>query len=109
MDYDGTLAEIQKNVNNTYPEENVKKLLATMLQKFKLYIVTGRNVSDVKQRLGLDKITVAGSMGHQIVFADGKEYIYPLPEDIKNNFTTLRNDLKQVCLLPMICSNGVLF
>lgn len=61
-----------------------------------LAIISGRRAADVKKRVGIKHITYSGNHGLEIDFPNQTEYVYPLSDELKKNFTLLRDELNQV-------------
>ncbi len=69
VDFDGTLAKIQKNPYAAYLEDEQKKTIKKLSNIKNVYycIVTGRKLSDIKKRVGLSNdIIYSGNHGFEI-------------------------------------------
>lgn len=66
LDYDGTLTPIVKRPEDADLDDSVRDALKSLARKCFVAIVSGRGLSDVRQRVGLDRLTYAGSHGFEI-------------------------------------------
>lgn len=95
LDYDGTLAEINPNPNFTEIRPESKKALQQLvtLPNIFLAIISGRTVSNVRNKAGIENVTYSGNHGMEILFTNNTEYHYPISSEIYKNCTKLRNIL----------------
>lgn len=96
-DFDGTLAEIKPNPVNTRMTAETKHLVHKLATHPNIYlaVISGRRVSDVHERVGLDNITYSGNHGLEIIFSNGTEYHYPMPPEVYKNCSLLRDEIQQ--------------
>lgn len=66
FDYDGTLAPIVKNPKDAILPDKAKEILQQLAQDFLVAVVSGRDRSDVKEKVGLENVYYAGSHGFDI-------------------------------------------
>lgn len=66
FDYDGTLTPIIRDPARAFLPEETRKLLAQLSEKFRVAIVSGRDMNDLKNFIGLDTLIYAGSHGFRI-------------------------------------------
>ncbi len=68
LDYDGTLTSIAKTPNKAVISPETKRLLSLLSQKknCRLAIISGRDLVDIKKRVGLKNIIYSGNHGFQI-------------------------------------------
>lgn len=86
LDFDGTLSPIVKNPNNAILPPDVKLWLRKLSRKknIRVGIVTGRSLSDIKQKVGLKDIIYAANHGMEIFYhgkyllRKGRAYEKPL-------------------------------
>ncbi len=73
LDFDGTLTPLVSHPTLVNMPQGTKDLLDKLkdMSNVKLAIVSGRQVNDVKEKVGIQNITYAGSHGNVIHFADG--------------------------------------
>ncbi|MFA6358009.1 MAG: trehalose-phosphatase [Candidatus Omnitrophota bacterium] len=68
LDYDGTLAPIASTPEKAVFSEETRGILRQLIQKSncKLAIISGRQLSDIKQKIGLENIIYSGNHGLEI-------------------------------------------
>ncbi len=96
LDYDGTLAPIAQTPGQARILPELKKILSRLaLRKgFKLAVVSGRALEDIKKRINLKHIVYAGNHGLQIEGPEIKHQI-PVPVGYKRILRRIRAGLKQ--------------
>jgi len=96
-DYDGTLAAITQHPNDTCMTSDTKEIFEKLCAHPRVYpaVISGRCISDIKGKVGLDHITYAGNHGIDILFPNGTQYSYPIPEHLKINFPALFAELQE--------------
>jgi trehalose 6-phosphate phosphatase len=75
LDFDGTLSPIVRDPNDAILPPDIKLWLRNLSRKknLKLGIVTGRTLSDIKQRVGLKNVIYAANHGMEIFY--GGKYL----------------------------------
>jgi trehalose-phosphatase len=71
LDYDGTLTPIVSKPEQARISQEMKDILARLAEKYTVAIITGRDMDDVKQMVGLKNLIYAGSHGFRISGPDG--------------------------------------
>jgi len=71
LDYDGTLSPIVKHPEDAVLSIEMKKVLEECAAKFKVAIVSGRDMDDVKNKVGIKNLIYGGSHGFRISGPDG--------------------------------------
>jgi trehalose 6-phosphate phosphatase len=71
LDFDGTLAPIVKRPEDAQISDQMKNVLKKCAAKFKVAVVSGRDMDDLKSKVQLDGIIYAGSHGFRISGPDG--------------------------------------
>ncbi len=66
LDYDGTLVPIAEDPANAVLPESTCRLLKRLSGRFKVAIVSGRSLKDLKYRVGIEEITYVGNHGMEI-------------------------------------------
>lgn len=100
LDYDGTLAPLAPHPDLAIIPPHTKEILRRLAEVPDVYIavISGRNVNNVKQMVGVDNITYAGSHGLEIVHPDGSQFNYPMPPEFEKKAIALLKELQdQVC------------
>ncbi len=82
-DYDGTLTAIVDSPEMAILSDETRKLLGSLARKQGLLVgvVSGRALSDIKERVGIDSIIYAGNHGFEIE-GPGIQFIHPLTEEL---------------------------
>ena len=78
LDFDGTLVPIQKDPAQCFLSEGIKKQLRLLAGSKHCYlsILSGRSLSDIRERVGIKKIYYGGNHGLDIA-GIGVRYIHP--------------------------------
>lgn len=71
LDYDGTLTPIVNRPEDAHISEVMKEALRSCADKFTVAAVSGRDMDDLKSRIGLDNLVYAGSHGFRISGPNG--------------------------------------
>jgi alpha,alpha-trehalase len=71
LDYDGTLTPIVARPDLATLGDSMRDVIASLARRASVAVVSGRDVRDVKDMVGLDGIYYAGSHGLDIVGPDG--------------------------------------
>jgi len=78
LDYDGTLTPIRKKPHYAKAKKTTKKLLKNLAKKpkSKVYILSGRELSNIKRLLGVSNIYYIGNHGIEAKGPGGFRYVY---------------------------------
>jgi trehalose 6-phosphate phosphatase len=95
FDYDGTLAPITRDPSQAYLPEETRKLLAQLAGKFRVAIVSGRDMDDLKQFIRLDSLIYAGSHGFRISGPGGIEMEHEKVGELLPRMNTLMDLLQK--------------
>jgi len=95
FDYDGTLAPITRDPSRAYIPEETRKLLAQLSRKFRVAIVSGRDMADLKNFIGLDSLIYAGSHGFRISGPGGIEMEHEKVGELLPRMNTLMDVLQK--------------
>jgi len=66
LDYDGTLTPIVSRPDQAVLAESTRAILRTLATKVPVAVLSGRELGDVRKRVGIDAIVYAGSHGFDI-------------------------------------------
>lgn len=77
LDYDGTLTPIVQRPENAVLGEPTRILLRALARRVPLAVVSGRDLADVRARIGVARVYCAGSHGFDIE-GPGVRHQYPL-------------------------------
>lgn len=93
-DFDGTLAPIIEKPELAAMPENVYRILGELIhdQRFTVGIISGRALSDLKERVNIGGIIYAGNHGFEIE-GPGLKFVNPIAEEIKPFFRIVRQIL----------------
>lgn len=83
LDYDGTLTPIVESPDSAFLSANIRSLLMKLRQYMPVAVISGRNLEDIKERVGVDGIIYAGNHGAEIW--DGKEIVKTQGLDIRRD------------------------
>ncbi len=83
LDFDGTIAPIKDDPEAVEISAEMKKRLKNLAMRCRVAIITGRDLGDIRERVGLEELFYSGSHGFEIVgpsgsglfFEVGKEFL----------------------------------
>lgn len=67
LDFDGTLAPVKNDPEAVEISAEMKKRLKNLAMRCHVAVVTGRDLSDIRERVGLEELYYSGSHGFEIV------------------------------------------
>lgn len=71
LDYDGTLSPIVERPEDANLKPEARHDLQKLAEKYTVAVVSGRDLADVRARVGMDNLIYAGSHGFDIAGPDG--------------------------------------
>ena len=74
FDFDGTLSDIVENPDSAWLVEGAADALTSLTAQCPVAILSGRDLADVRQRIGLPGIWYAGSHGFELTGPDGAHH-----------------------------------
>ncbi len=74
FDFDGTLSEIVKNPDSARLADGAADALTSLSARCPVAILSGRDLADVRQRIGLPGLWYAGSHGFELTGPDGAHH-----------------------------------
>jgi trehalose 6-phosphate phosphatase len=74
FDFDGTLSEIVENPDSAVLADGAADALTALSARCPVAILSGRDLADVRQRIGLPGIWYAGSHGFELTGPDGSHH-----------------------------------
>jgi trehalose-phosphatase len=99
LDFDGTLSEIVPHPKDARPVDGVGQALSTLTRyptRIKVAIVSGRDISEVRRMLGIEKgIVFSGTHGLEIVGADGVRHLAKGVENAETDLQKARSWLSR--------------
>ena len=72
LDYDGVLTPIVGSPDRAVLSEDMRRTLLRVRDRRPLAVVSGRDLADVREKVGVEGIAYAGSHGFEIVTPDGR-------------------------------------
>lgn len=97
LDYDGTLTPIVKHPEDALLSDEMRQILEDLAGNFKVAVITGRDLDEIKSMVQLDNIIYAGSHGYRISGPDGLMMEYKkakkLLADLDNIVSYLKKNL----------------
>lgn len=101
LDYDGTLAVIQPNPDNTRMTPDTKQVLEEICSKNDVFvsIITGRCVKDIQEKVGIESIIYAGNHGFEIMYPDGETHNQEISEEHAESYANILAELEPVSFL----------
>ncbi len=83
LDYDGTLTPFTDNPKETYPSKKMVHILKSLVSspKVRVAIISGRQLSELRELLNLEEVTYAGTHGLQIEYPTGEKFVWDKAED----------------------------
>ena len=84
LDYDGTLAPIVETPDSAYLSESTKQILQELAKqgRYKVGIISGRALDDLRRRVGIKDIVYAGNHGLEIEGPD-IYFVNPIAEEMR--------------------------
>jgi len=88
LDYDGTLTPIVSSPDQAVLSPSMRDTLTRLARRFTVAVISGRDLSDVREKVGIDNLFYAGSHGFDIMgpgggqetFQQGQESLPKLDE-----------------------------
>ncbi len=93
LDYDGTLSPIVKRPEDANLSKEMKQALEQCASKFKVAIVSGRDMDDVKNKVNIKNLIYAGSHGFRISGPDGLYMEHEKSEEILPQLDQIEKEL----------------
>lgn len=97
FDFDGTLSPISKSPQEVVLSSETKNLLEKLHKKKGVYvaIISGRNLNDLKNKVGIKNLIYGGNHGLEGKLPDRK-YNYPIPTKILKAIEQVKKKLKKI-------------
>ncbi|XP_018577974.1 probable trehalose-phosphate phosphatase 1 [Anoplophora glabripennis] len=96
LDYDGTLTPIVAHPDLATIPPQTKSVLhsLSLMSGIFVAIISGRNVNNVKEMVGIDNITYAGNHGLEVLYPNGTRYVHQLPTEFNRQVNELIQKLE---------------
>lgn len=95
FDYDGTLTPIVDDPNAAELADNNKKIIQQLSHQFTVAIISGRGLTDLKSKVGLQGLIYAGSHGFEISGPNGLEMQYEPGKEVLPILDEVEKKLKK--------------
>ncbi|MFF0533329.1 trehalose-phosphatase [Nocardia amikacinitolerans] len=76
LDFDGTVAEIVADPAAAKPVDGVVPMLADLAAECPVAIISGRDLTDLRDRVGVEGVWYAGSHGFELMAPDGTRHVH---------------------------------
>lgn len=95
LDYDGTITPFTDNPEETYPSKKAVNILKSLVSipQVQIAIISGRQLSKLRELLKLEEVTYAGAHGLQIEYPTGEKFVWDKAEDNKTVIEQIKNKL----------------
>jgi alpha,alpha-trehalase len=104
LDYDGTLTPIVDTPEKAVILEDIRETLATLARQCPVGVISGRDLNDVRGKVGIDSVIYAGSHGFEI--AGSKEF--PVARRVGEEFLPLLDRAAKELVAKMTGIPGLL-
>ncbi|WP_272957464.1 trehalose-phosphatase [Zunongwangia profunda] len=95
LDFDGTLAPIVENHEDAGMDDETREIVKQLSNKYAIAVVSGRGLSDVRNKVGLPDIYYAGSHGFEIAGPNNFEKDNEEAKKMLPVFTQIEQTLRQ--------------
>ena len=93
LDYDGTLAPIAQVPSQPVLSDSVRGTLGRLAKKCPVALVSGRDIKDLRRRVGLKELIYLGSAGLEAIGPRGR-YVQVKEEDFSSSLDHADSDLR---------------
>ncbi|MFQ6328673.1 trehalose-phosphatase [Nocardia sp. CWNU-33] len=94
MDFDGTLAEIVADPAAAKPIDTATTVLAKLATECTVAVISGRDLTDLCDRVGVQGIWYAGSHGFELMAPDGTRYVHDAAPGAEHALTRTADELR---------------
>lgn len=97
LDFDGTLAPIVTRPEMAALPPVTRDILTRLAENPRIHIsiVSGRNVKNVMEMVGIKNLSYAGNHGMEIIQSDGNHFLFPMPIEYQEKAAKLVKDLQE--------------
>jgi len=95
LDYDGTLTPIVRRPENAVLSKNMERLLRRLAEYCPVAIISGRDLPDVREKVGIDALYYAGSHGFDIAGPGGLRREHPEGSRLLPELDRAEQDLRK--------------
>ncbi|WP_280477435.1 trehalose-phosphatase [Nocardia asiatica] len=76
LDFDGTVADIVADPATAEPIDGVAEVLTELAGRCPVAVISGRDLADLRERVGVDGIWYAGSHGFELMDPNGHRHVH---------------------------------
>ena len=97
VDFDGTLSYLARTPELALLPPETKKVLERLsnMPDVNVVIISGREMEDLRRKVGVEGISYAANHGLNILHPDGHGYHHKIPEDYVKRLRALKAELKE--------------
>lgn len=95
LDYDGTLSPIVENPDEAVISDKLRQTLTLLQKQVPVVVISGRNMEDVKEKVGVEGLYYAGSHGYDISGPDKFRNEYKEAADLQPVFDRAYAELQR--------------
>lgn len=95
LDFDGTLAPIVERPEDAAIADGMRPAISRLTARCPVAVVSGRDLSDVRERVGLEEIAYAGSHGFDICTASGESLNPTRADELVPRLDELEEQLRE--------------
>lgn len=104
-DFDGTVSDINSNSNLSTIRPEAKAALEQLAIKPKIFVgfISGRKLTDLKEKIGLNGVTYSGNHGLEILFPNNTVFHYSIAPDLSENRIKIKKTIEnEVCTTTFV-------
>ena len=92
LDFDGTLSPLARIPELAFIPPETKKVLERLvnLPDVHVVVISGRELENLREKVGVEGLTYAGNHGLHVMHADGQMYQHTIPQVYFNLFFIFR-------------------
>ncbi|MEV6391506.1 trehalose-phosphatase [Nocardia xishanensis] len=95
LDFDGTLAEIVTDPAAAKPVDGAAAVLAELAALCPVAVVSGRDLTDLRDRVGVSGIWYAGSHGFDLMAPDGTRHVHDAVPGVEQKLARAADELRR--------------
>lgn len=104
LDYDGTLSPIVARPEEAHLQPNMRATVQALSRRYPTAIISGRELADVRERVGLPQLYYAGNHGFEIAGPAGSGIAWDLGRD----YIAELDELYQACAIELPPVDGLI-
>ncbi|MGY1938428.1 trehalose-phosphatase [Nocardia gipuzkoensis] len=96
LDFDGTVAEVVADPADAEPIDGVATVLTTLATQCPVAVISGRELTDLQDRVGVDGIWYAGSHGFELMAPDGARHVHDAMPGAERALAEAAGELRRI-------------